>query len=150
MNNAIYTFKEPKNEPVLEYRPGSPERLSLEKELARQKSQVVDIPLIIGGKEIRTGNTGKVVMPTDHNHVLATYHKATEKEVALAIEAAMTAKKEWLRMPWTERAAIMAKAAELLSTKYRDLINAATMLGQGKNVMQAEIDSACETIDYLR
>ncbi len=150
MNNAIYTFKEPKNEPVLEYRPGSPERISLEKELARQKSQVVDIPLIIGGKEIRTGNTGKVVMPTDHNHVLATYHKATEQEVAHAIDAAMTAKKEWLSMPWTERAAIMAKAAELLSTKYRDLINAATMLGQGKNVMQAEIDAACETIDYLR
>ncbi len=150
MNNAIYTFRKPKNEPVLEYRPGSPERLSLVKELARQKSQVIDIPLIIGGKEVRTGQTGKVVMPSDHKHVLATYHKATEKEVSHAIEAAMAAKKEWLRMPWIERAAIMAKAAELLSTKYRDLINAATMLGQGKNVMQSEIDAACETIDYMR
>jgi 1-pyrroline-5-carboxylate dehydrogenase len=150
MNNAIYTFKKPKNEPVLEYRPGSPERVSLEKELARQRSQVIEIPLIIGGKEIRTGQTGKVVMPTDHNHVLATYHKATEKEVSLAIEAAMEAKKKWSDMPWTERASIMSKTGELLSTKYRDLINAATMLGQGKNVMQAEIDSACETIDFLK
>ena len=150
MNNAIYNFREPKNEPVLSYKPGSEERMLLEEELKVQKNQVIDIPLIIGGKEIRTGKKGKVVMPSDHSHVLATYHTATEKEVSLAINAALDAKCEWMTLSWMERAAIMAKAAELISKKHRYLINAATMLGQGKNVMQAEIDSACEVIDYLR
>ena len=150
MNNAIYNFREPKNEPVLSYRPGSQEREQLEEELTIQKNQIIDIPLIIGGKEIRTGKTGKVVMPTDHNHVLATYHKASEKEVTLAIQAALDAKNEWMVLSWIERASIMAKAAELISKKYRFKLNAATMLGQGKNVFQAEIDSACEVIDYLR
>jgi 1-pyrroline-5-carboxylate dehydrogenase len=150
MNNAIYNFREPKNESVLSYKPGSEERLLLEKELIFQKSKVIDIPLIIGGKEIRTGKTGKVVMPSDHNHVLATYHMATEKEVALAIKSALDAKNNWMTLSWMERGAIMAKAAELISKKYRYQINAATMLGQGKNVMQAEIDSACEVADYLR
>jgi 1-pyrroline-5-carboxylate dehydrogenase len=150
MNNAIYNFREPKNEPVLSYKPGSEERKLLEEELKVQKNQIIDIPLIIGGKEIRTGKTGKVVMPSDHQHVLATYHMATEKEVSLAINAALDAKCEWMTLAWMERAAIMAKAAELISKKYRFKINAATMLGQGKNVLQAEIDSACEVIDYLR
>jgi 1-pyrroline-5-carboxylate dehydrogenase len=150
MNNAIYNFREPKNEPVLSYKPGSEERKLLEEELKVQKNQIIDIPLIIGGKEIRTGKTGKVVMPSDHHHVLATYHMATEKEVSLAINAALDAKCEWMTLAWMERAAIMAKAAELISKKYRFKINAATMLGQGKNVLQAEIDSACEVIDYLR
>jgi 1-pyrroline-5-carboxylate dehydrogenase len=143
MNNAIYNFREPKNEPVLSYKPGSRERLLLEEELSVQKNQVIDIPLIIGGKEIRTGKTGQVVMPSDHKHVLATYHKAGEKEVALAIEAALEAKDCWMNLAWMERAGIMAKAAELISKKYRYRINAATMLGQGKNVIQAEIDAAC-------
>lgn len=150
MNNAIYNFREPKNEAVLTYKPGSHERFLLEEELKLQKNKVVDIPLIIGGKEIRTGKTGKVVMPTDHNHLLATYHMATEKEVSMAIKAALDAKNEWLNLSWMERGAIMAKAAELISKKYRYQINAATMLGQGKNVLQAEIDSACEVADYLR
>ena len=150
MNNAIYNFKEPRNEPVLTYKPGSPERKLLEEELSVQKNMVIDIPLIIGGREIRTGKTGQIVMPTDHKHVLATYHKATEKEVVMAINAALEAKECWLNLAWMERAAIMAKTAELISKKYRYRINAATMLGQGKNVMQAEIDSACEVIDYLR
>jgi 1-pyrroline-5-carboxylate dehydrogenase len=150
MNNAIYNFREPKNEPVLSYKPGSEERKLLEEELKKQKNQIIDIPLVIGGKEIRTGKTGKVVMPSDHHHVLATYHMATEKEVSLAINAALDAKCEWMTLAWMERAAIMAKAAELISKKYRFQINAATMLGQGKNVLQAEIDSACEVIDYLR
>jgi 1-pyrroline-5-carboxylate dehydrogenase len=150
MNNAIYNFREPKNEPVLSYIKGSTERKLLEEELIRQSNRVIDIPLIIGGKEIRTGKTGKVVMPSDHQHVLATYHKATEKEVSLAIQAALDAKSEWMNLSWMERAAIMAKAAELLSKKYRYQINAATMLGQGKNVIQAEIDSVCEVVDYLR
>jgi 1-pyrroline-5-carboxylate dehydrogenase len=150
MNNAIYNFREPKNEPVLSYKPGSQERRLLEEELRDQKSKVIDIPLIIGGKEIRTGKTGRIFMPSDHNHLLATYHMATEKEVSMAIDAALAAKDAWLNLAWMERAAIMAKAAELISKKYRFRINAATMLGQGKNVMQAEIDAACEVIDYLR
>jgi len=150
MNNAIYNFREPKNEPVLSYKTGSPERKLLEEELIAQSNKVIDIPLIIGGKEIRTGITGKIVNPCNHNHVLATYHKATEKEVSLAIKAALDAKCEWMTLSWIERGAIMAKAAELISKKYRYQINAATMLGQGKNVMQAEIDSACEVADYLR
>ena len=150
MNNAIYNFREPKNEPLLSYRPGSEERALLEEELNVQKNQIIDIPLIIGGKEIRTGKTGKVVMPSDHQHILATYHMASEKEVTLAINAALDAKCEWMTMSWMERAAIMAKAAELISKRRRYRINAATMLGQGKNVMQAEIDAACEVIDYLR
>ncbi|MCX6254422.1 MAG: L-glutamate gamma-semialdehyde dehydrogenase [Bacteroidia bacterium] len=150
MNNAIYNFREPKNEPVLSYKPGSLERKLLEEELVIQSNKVIDIPLIIGGKEIRTGKTGQVVMPSSHHHVLATYHMATEKEVSLAIKAALDAKCEWMNLAWMERAAIMAKAAELISKKYRYRINAATMLGQGKNVLQAEIDSACEVADYLR
>lgn len=150
MNNTIINFPEPNNEPVKAYMPGSPERVALEAELKRQHSTVVDIPIIIGGKEIRTGNTGKVVCPQDHNHVLATYHKVGEKEVEMAIEAAMEAHKIWSQTPWTTRAAIVMKMAELLATKYRPILNAATMLGQSKNFYQAEIDSACETIDFFR
>jgi 1-pyrroline-5-carboxylate dehydrogenase len=150
MNNAIYNFKEPKNEPVLSYRPGSQERRLLEEELKIQSSKNVEIPLIIGGKEIRTGKTGRVVNPSDHKHQLGTFHLASEKEVEMAIRAANDAKHDWMNLAWMERAAIMARAAELISKKYRFLLNAATMLCQGKNVMQAEIDSACEVIDYLR
>jgi len=150
MNNAIYNFQEPENETVFSYSPGSPERKLLEEELIFQKNHIVDIPLIIGGKEIRTGKTGKVVMPTDHGHVLATFHMTTEKEASMAVDAALEAKICWMNLSWMERAAVMAKAAELISKKYRYRINASTMLGQGKNVMQAEIDSACEVADYLR
>jgi 1-pyrroline-5-carboxylate dehydrogenase len=150
MNNAIYNFREPVNEPVLTYMPGSRERILIEKELDEQYGRKIDIPLIIGGKEIRTGKTGKVVMPTDHKHVLATYHMATEKEVKMAIDAALAAKENWMTLAWMERAAIMIRAGELISKVYRYKINAATMLGQGKNLFQAEIDSACEVIDYLR
>jgi 1-pyrroline-5-carboxylate dehydrogenase len=150
MNNAIYNFKEPLNEKALLYLSGSMERLALEMELKRQYDTIVDIPLIIGGKEIRTGKTLQAVMPTEHGHVLATCHMATEKEVKLAIRAALDAKECWMTLSWMERAAIMIKAAELISKNYRFVINAATMLGQGKNAYQAEIDSACEVIDYLR
>lgn len=150
MNNAIFIFNEPKNEPLLTYISGSPERKLLEEELILQSNQVIDIPLIIGGKEIRTGKIGKMTMPSNHGHVLATYHIATEKEVNLAIKAALEAKNEWMTLAWMERAGIMAKAAELISKKYRFQINAATMLGQSKNVFQAEIDAAGEVIDYLR
>ena len=150
MNNAIYNFREPINEPVLSYLPGSQEKKLIEKELKEQYNTVVDIPLIIGGKEIRTGKTGKVVSPSNHKHVLATYHMATEKEVRLAIEAALEAKENWMTLAWMERAAIMIRASELISKIYRYKLNAATMLGQGKNLFQAEIDAACEVIDYLR
>ena len=150
MNNAIYNFREPKNEPVFSYKPGSDERRLLEEELKRQSSLVADIPLIIGGKEIRTGKTGKIINPSDRSHILGTYHLAGEMEVRMAIDAANAAKNEWMTLAWMERAAIMARAAELISKKYRFMLNAATMLGQGKNVIQAEIDSACEVIDYLR
>jgi len=150
MNNAIIQFPLPQNEPVKAYLKGSPERVALEAELERQYNTVVDIPLIIGGKEIRTGNTGKVVCPHEHGHVLATFHKAGEKEVKMAIDAAMKAREEWSKTPWTTRAAIVLKCAELLATKYRPIMNAACMLGQSKNFYQAEIDSACETIDFFR
>ncbi len=150
MNNAIYNFPLPQNEPVLEYRKGSKERLLLEAELIRQSRQVVEIPLIIGGKEIRTTQQGKVVMPHKHAHLLATYHKATEKEIDLAIKAALLAHKIWSDLSWTVRAAILLKAAELIGGKYRALMNAATMLGQSKNIFQAEIDAVCETIDFLK
>ena len=150
MNNAIYNFREPVNEPGYSYIHGSNERILIEKELDEQYNNHVEIPLIIDGKEIWTGKTGKVVMPTDHRHVLATYHMATEKEVSMAIDAALNAKECWSTLSWIERASIMIRAAELISKVYRYKINAATMLGQGKNLFQAEIDSACEVIDYLR
>lgn len=150
MNNALFNFREPSNEPIYSYAPGSPERALLQEELERQYNQVIEIPIIIGGKEIKTNKMGKVVMPCDHGHVLAHYHMVTEKEVKMAIDAAMEAKKSWEQIPWIERASIMMKAAELLSKKYRYILNAATMLGQGKNAYQAEIDSACEAIDFLR
>ena len=150
MNNALFQFKEPKNEPIYSYAPGTPERALLQAEVEKQYNQVIEIPIIIGGKEIKTGKMGKVVMPTEHQHVLANYHMVTEKEVKMAIDAAMKAKKQWEEMPWVERASIMMKAAELLSKKYRYVLSAATMLGQGKNPYQAEIDCPCEAIDFLR
>lgn len=150
MNNAIFNFEAPKNEVVLNYAPGTCERQQLIAELERQSKQEIEIPLIIGGKEIRTGKLGKVVMPHDHRHVLAHYHMATEKEVQLAITESMKALKEWSNLSWVVRSSILVKAAELMSTRHRFLLNAATMLGQSKNAYQAEIDSACETIDFLR
>ena len=137
MNNANYVFREPQNEPVFSYAPGTPERALLQKELERQYNQEVEIPLIIGGKEVKTGDMGQVVMPTEHNHVLARYHKVGAKEVQMAIDAAMAAKKDWEETPWIQRASIMMKAAELLATKYRYILNASCMLGQGKSPMQA-------------
>lgn len=150
MNNAIYAINRPENEPLLKYARGSRERAELEKELKRLSSETAEIPLIINGKPVLTGRTGKVVMPHDHRHVLATYHMAGEKEAAEAAEAALKAREEWLALSWIERASIMMKAAELLSKKYRYTIVAATMLGQSKTVHQAEVEAACETIDFLR
>ena len=150
MNNSIINFPLPANEPVKAYMEGSPERVALEKELERQSKMVVEIPIIIGGKEIRTGDMGEVTCPHDHKHVIARYHKVGKKEVEMAVEAAMKAWKQWSRTPWTTRAAIVMKMAELLATKYRPIMNAATMLGQSKNFYQPEIDSACHTIDFFR
>jgi 1-pyrroline-5-carboxylate dehydrogenase len=150
MNNTVFRFDVPQNERVESYAPGTPARAAIKEELARQAATEIEIPLVIGGKEVTTGRTGKVVMPTDHRHVLATYHMAGEREVARAIDAALAARAVWGSMSWVERASITLKAAELLSTKRRALVNAATMLGQGKSVHQAEIDAACEVIDYLR
>ncbi len=150
MNDSIYFFENPANEPVKAYVKGSPERENLLKEVKRQSELQIEIPLIIGGKEIRTGDMGTVVMPHNHKHVLATYHKAGKKEVQMAIDAAMDAHKEWSKFSWEARSAIMLKIAELLTTKYRDLINAATMLGQSKTMHQAEIEAACEAADFLR
>ncbi|MDF1560371.1 MAG: L-glutamate gamma-semialdehyde dehydrogenase [Bacteroidales bacterium] len=150
MNNAIYAIQKPDNEPLLTYAAGTTERAALEEELKRISSETVEIPLIINGKPVKTGQTGKVVMPHDHGHVLATYHLAGKKEAEEAVEAAMRAKEAWLTLSWIERASIMLKAAELLSKKYRYTIVAATMLGQSKTVHQAEVEAACETIDFLR
>lgn len=150
MNNSIFDFAKPMNEPVLSFTPGSKERVALEKALKEVASQSIEIPLVIGGKEIRTGNMGTVVMPHNHQHVLATYHKAGAQEVQMAIDAAMAARKEWSELAWIERASIMHKIAELVSTKYRYVMNACLMLGQSKNIYQAEIDGVCELIDFLR
>ena len=135
---------------MLGYAPGSPERTAIRKALDELYNTVTEIPIIIGGKEVRTKNMGEVVMPTENHHVLARYHKVGEKEVKAAIAAAMKAQKEWADTPWIDRASVMLKIATLISGKYRWLINAATMLGQGKTTMQAEIDSACELVDFLR
>jgi len=150
MNNSINIFPLPNNEPILSYLKKSPEREALDKELKRQSSEIIEIPLIIGGKEIYTGDTSKIVMPHKHSHTLAIYHKAGEKEIKMAIEAAKEAQKIWSEQNWATRASILLKVAELLATKYRATIIAATMLGQSKNIYQAEIDAACETIDFLR
>lgn len=150
MNNSIFSFAKPINEPVLPFTPGSKERIALERALKEVSSQQIEIPLIIGGKEIRTGNIGKIVMPHDHQHVLATYHKAGAKEVQMAVDAAMAARNEWSELAWVERASIMHKIAELVSTKYRYIMDAYLMLGQSKNIYQAEIDGVCELIDFLR
>ena len=149
MNKLDFTVKDAVNEPIKGYQPGSPEKASLKTKLKELKSQTFDIPIIIGGKEIRTDDIGNCVMPHDHQHVLATYHKAGEKEVDMAINSALEAWKEWSVTPLKDRLAIFHKMAELLQGPYRDLINASTMLGQSKNVFQAEVDAACELIDFL-
>lgn len=150
MANAIFNVPTPKNEPVRQYAPGSPERESLMARLESMGKETVEIPLIIGGKEIFTGETDTCVMPHDHQHVLGTYHRASEEHVQLAIDEAHKAWQTWSEMPWQERAAIFLKAADLLAGPWRDTLNAATMLGQSKTAFQAEIDSACELIDFLR
>jgi 1-pyrroline-5-carboxylate dehydrogenase len=150
MSNAIFKVPLPLNEPILNYAPGSPEKIELKKKLTEMRQQRIDIPLIIGGEEIRTGNTTEIRAPHDHSILLGTYHKAGAKEVNMAIEAALEACKSWAEMPWEHRAAIFLKAADLLAGPWRATVNAATMLGQSKTAYQAEIDAACELIDFWR
>lgn len=150
MTNAYFTIPKPYNEPIYGYMPGSPERAALKKELDRQSNTVVKIPLIIGGKEVWTEKTAKVVMPHDHAHVLAEYCVAGEKELKMAAQAALDAKEAWESMPFEHRAAIFLKCADLLAGPWRAIMNAATMLGQSKTAFQAEIDSACELADFFR
>ena len=150
MPNGIVPIPPPVNEPVRSYAPGSAEKVSLKQRLAEMLAEEIEIPLIIGGREVRTGNTAKAVCPHDHGHVLGVYHKAGEKEVQMAIEASQEAWRGWSEMAWEDRAAVMLKAAELLAGPWRDTLNAACMLNQSKTVFQAEIDSACELIDFFR
>ena len=150
MSNGCFKVRRPENEAILTYNEDSYERAILESKIAELKQKHLEIPLIIGGKEIYTGKTKNCIIPHNKNHVLATYHMAGEEEVRMAIEAALEAKKEWAKMPWNHRASIFLKAAELLSGPWRATLNAATMLGQSKTAYQAEIDSACEFIDFLR
>jgi len=150
MSNGIFTVPIPRNEPVLAYTPGSPERKALGAELDRMAGEVIEITPRIGGRRVTTGRTTEAVMPHDHRHVLATWHKAGAAEVQRAIDAAGAAYREWSRLPWQERAAIFLRAADLLAGPYRMMLNAATMLGQSKTAHQAEIDAACELIDFWR
>jgi len=140
----------PVNEPVKSYAPGSPEKQALKARLASMAKERVDIPIVIDGKEIRTGDIAHSVMPHDHRHVLADYHKATPQHVEQAIAASRRAAAEWANWAWEDRAAVFLRAAELLTTTWRATVNAATMLGQSKTAFQAEIDSACELIDFWR
>ncbi len=150
MSNAIFRVPTPVNEPVSPYIRGDKARLELEAQIRSFRSQTLEIPLIIGGKEIFTGKKTKAIEPHRHNHVLAEVHQAGAKEVELALSAATKAQKEWGSLPWQERAAVFLKAADLLAGKYRPILNAATMLNQSKTCHQAEIDAACEMIDFFR
>jgi 1-pyrroline-5-carboxylate dehydrogenase len=150
MSNAYFKVPIPVNEPVLSYAPGSPEKKDLKAKIQEMKSQQIEIPLIIGGKEVKSGKTAELRVPHDHSVNLGVYHKAGEKEVNMAIEAALEARKTWAEMPWEHRAAIFLKAADLLAGPWRQILNAATMLGQSKTAYQAEIDAACELIDFWR
>ena len=148
--NGKYTVPVPVNEPVKGYLPGSPERETLKAELRRQISEPLEIPCIIGGKEVKTGDVGECRLPHDHGTVIGVYHKAGEKDVNAAVKAACEAGKGWASFPWEERISVFLKAAELLADPWRSRLNGACMLCQSKNAFQAEIDAACEFIDFLR
>ncbi|MFC5269263.1 L-glutamate gamma-semialdehyde dehydrogenase [Adhaeribacter terreus] len=150
MSNGFFNVPTPVNEPVKSYAPGSKEREELQKMYKELKGQQLDIPMYIGGEEVRTDNKVAVTPPHDHKHVLGHFHQGEAEHVTQAINAALAAREEWANMPWQSRAAIFLKAAELLAGPFRAKMNAATMLGQSKNAYQAEIDSACELIDFFR
>jgi 1-pyrroline-5-carboxylate dehydrogenase len=150
MSLAIFKTPKPTNEPVLSYAPGTPERVALQKELKELKSKEADIPMYIGSEEVRTGKKIRMSPPHDHKHTLGYFHEGDASHVEQAVNAALGAKKAWAEMSWEHRASIFLKAADLLAGPYRAKINAATMLGQSKNAFQAEIDAACEFIDFLK
>ncbi len=149
MKNAKTIVPKPLNEPILSYAPGTEERTALKKRIKELKSQKIEVPLIIGGKEIKTGNLGEMRIPHDHQHLLGHYHMAGPKEIEMAINSAMEAWDSWSKMPWESRAAIFKKVASILQRHGDQTLNAATMLGQSKNAFQAEIDASCEMIDFL-
>ena len=149
MNETLEKTIKAVNEPIKSYKPGSPEKESVKKEIERLKSTQTEIPIIINGQEIRTGNMGNCAMPHNHNHILGAYHQASEKEIKMAIDSCLEAQKKWSQTSLDDRCDIFLKMADLLQNKYRDTINASTMLGQSKNIFQAEIDSACELIDFF-
>lgn len=150
MGNGFFKVPIAVNEPVKSYAPGSPERKEVLETYKKMYDSKVEVPLFINGKEVRTEETATMSPPHEHQHVLGTYHKATKDNVEEAIETALEARKKWAAMPWEQRAGIFLRAAELIAGPYRAKINAATMLSQSKNIYQAEIDSACELIDFLR
>lgn len=150
MSTGFFVVPTPTNEPILNYAPGSKERELLKSAIADARSKTIDIPMYIGGKEVRSGKTVSIHPPHDHQHLLGYYHQGDKTHIEAAIDAALKAKADWANMPWEQRAAIFLKAAELIAGPYRYKLNAATMLGQSKNAFQAEIDSACEIIDFLR
>lgn len=150
MPKGIYKLPEVKNEPVLSYAPGSAERKALQQKLAQLNQGSLDIPMVIGGKEIRTGNRMDIRPPHNHQHLLGHYHQGDGSHVQMAIDAALAAKPAWEAMGWESRAAIFLKAAELIAGPYRSEFNAVTMIGQSKNAFQSEIDAVCETIDFFR
>ncbi len=150
MPKGVYRIPQPKNEPVLSYAPGSAEKAAVKAELARLRSTEADIPMYIGGEEVRTGNKIAINPPHDHQHVLGHFHEGDAQHVEQAVNAALGARDAWARLSWEQRSAIFLKAADLLAGPYRARINAATMLGQSKTVFQAEIDAACEFIDFLK
>lgn len=150
MSFGTFSFPMPANEPVLNYAPGSPERKRLKEVLAELKKTQADIPMYIGGKEVRTKNKQPLRPPHELSHTLGYYYEGDEKQINQAINAALESREKWAAMSWETRANIFLKAADLIAGKYRPYMNATTMLGQSKNVFQAEIDSACEIIDFLR
>jgi 1-pyrroline-5-carboxylate dehydrogenase len=150
MNNALITPPKPINEPVRGYAPGSPERRSLQAHLVQMRAETINIPAVIGGERVTTGSIERVTAPHEYRRVLAEAHLCGAQEVERAIEAALDARHDWARMSWTDRAAIFLRAADLLAGPWRDALNASTMLGQSKNPFQAEIDAACEMIDFFR
>ena len=149
-SHAIFRPPPPRNEPVNDYLPGSPERASLKRRLDQMRNERLELPLVIGGKDVTTGELKQAVMPHDKEHVLADVHQGGADHVTQAVDAAAKAWKDWSRWPWEDRASVFLRAAELLSGPWRDTLNAATMLGQSKTAHQAEIDAACESIDFLR
>jgi len=150
MFNGIFHIPQPKNEPCFQYTPGSPERSELKAKLKEMLNGQVEVPMIIGGEEVRNNKLADIRCPHDHQHLLGKYHQADAEYTIKAVDAAEKAKKEWGQMPWESRAVVLLKAAELLSGKYRQTLNAATMLNMSKTPNQAEIDSACELIDFWR